>query len=235
MKKSFFLFLFLSSATLGFGQKNREKSVENVTVKDFTKIRIELAAKVFIRQADSFSCRIEGKQRHIDEVQVTADNGTLRVKLHDKREWFDEIERVTVFITAPNFEEIEFSGAGQLVADNKLTGNKLKLEASGAGSVEIQNVDYQHIDIDMSGVGNISVAGKTVSATMEMSGTGNIDAFDLHADSVRCETSGVGNINCYANEELNAQVSGIGGVRYKGTPKSLRKSVSGIGKVMNRN
>ena len=110
-----------------------------------------------------------------------------------------------------------------------------KIEVSGAGSIEIQNVDYQHIGMDMSGVGNVSIVGKVVSATMEISGTGNIGAFDLHADSVRCETSGVGNINCYANEELNAQVSGIGGVRYKGTPKSLRKSVSGIGKVMNRN
>ena len=235
MKKFIFLFLFLGSATLGFGQKNREKSVENIAVKDFTKVRVSLAAKVILRQADSFSCQFEGQQRFLDDIEAVADNGTLRVRRREKRDWFDDIERVTIIITAPNFEEIEFSGAGQLITENKLTGDKLKIEASGAGSVEIQNVDYQHIDIDMSGVGNISIAGKTVSAKMEMSGTGNIDAFDLHADSVRCETSGVGNINCYANEELNAQVSGIGGVRYKGTPKSLRKSVSGIGKVMNRN
>ncbi len=235
MKKSLFFFLFLSGAMLGFGQKNREKSIENITVKDFTKVRVSLAATVILRQADSFSCQIEGQQRFLDGIEATADNGTLRVRRREKRDWFDDIERVTIIITAPNFEEIEFSGAGQLSAFTKLTGNKLKIEASGAGSVEIQNVDYQHIDIDMSGVGNISIAGKTISATMEMSGTGNIDAFDLHADSVRCETSGVGNINCFANEELNAQVSGIGGVRYKGTPKSLRKSVSGIGKVMNRN
>ena len=235
MKKSFFLFFFLSSATLSFGQKNREKSVENIAVKDFTKVHVSLAATVVLRQADSFSCQIEGQQRFLSDIEAVADNGTLRVRRREKRDWFDEIERVTITITAPNFEEIEFSGAGQLSAFDKLTGKKLKIEASGAGGVVMQNVDYQHIDIEMSGVGNISIAGKTVSAKMEMSGTGNIDAFDLHADSVRCETSGVGNINCYANEELNAQVSGIGGVRYKGTPKSLRKSVSGIGKVMNRN
>lgn len=235
MKKLCVLFLFLSGATLGFSQKNGEKDVENVAVKDFTKIRIGIAAKVFIRQADSFSCRIEGKQRHIDAIEAIADNGTLRVRRHDKRDWFDEIERVTIFITAPNFEEIEFSGAGQLVADNKLTGKKLNLEVSGAGSAELESIDYQHVDIELSGVGNISIGGKAVSARMEMSGTGNIDAFDLFVDSVRCETSGVGNINCFANEELNANVSGIGGVRYKGTPKNLRKSVSGLGKVMNRN
>jgi Putative auto-transporter adhesin, head GIN domain len=235
MKKYISLFLFLSSITLGFGQKHDDITTEQSEIKDFTKVDISLAAKVRIRQSDTFRYKIEGQQRHLDEIEASVKNGVLRIRLREKRNWLDGIERVTITIEAPKFEALDFSGAGELIADNTLTGDSLSIDVSGAGSMVLNKVDYQSVNIDLSGVGNISIGGKAVSATMEMSGTGNIDAFDLTADTVRCETSGVGNINCFANETLTASVSGIGGVRYKGTPKNLRKSVSGIGKVVNRN
>lgn len=235
MKKYIFLFLFLSGATLGFGQKNDRNSLDFPELKDFSKVSINIAAEVYIRQADSFRCRIEGKADYLEEIKATVKDGTLTIRHVEHSNWLNGIKRVVIYIDAPNFEKIDFSGAGSIVSKTKLTGDKLKLEVSGAGSANFQDVDYQHIDVDLSGVGNIEIGGKTVSSTMEMSGTGNIDAFDLKADSVRCETSGVGNINCFANVDLNANVSGVGGVRYKGTPKNLRKSVSGIGKVVNKN
>lgn len=235
MKKYLFLFLFLNSVMLGFGQKNDRNSLDFPELKNFSKVSINIAAEVYIRQADSFRCRIEGSADYLEETKATVKDRVLTIRRIDHPNWLNGIQRLVIYIDAPNFETIDFSGAGSIVSKTKLTGNKLHLEVSGAGSVRLQDVDYQHVDVDLSGVGNIEIGGKAVSSTMEMSGTGNIDAFDLLADSVRCETSGVGNINCFANVELNANVSGIGGVRYKGTPKSLRKSVSGIGKVVNRN
>lgn len=235
MKKYLFLFLFLNSVMLGFGQKNDRNSLDFPELKNFSKVSINIAAEVYIRQADSFRCRIEGSADYLEETKATVKDRVLTIRRIDHPNWLNGIQRLVIYIDAPNFEKIDFSGAGSIVSKTKLTGNKLHLEVSGAGSVRLQDVDYQHVDVDLSGVGNIEIGGKTISSTMEMSGTGNIDAFDLLADSVRCETSGVGNINCFANVELNANVSGIGGVRYKGTPKSLRKSVSGIGKVVNRN
>ena len=235
MKKYIFLFLFLSGATLIFGQKSDRNSLNFPELRDFSKISIHIAAEVYIRQADSFRCQIEGNADYLEETNATVKDGVLTIRRVDHPNWLNGIQRLVIYIDAPNFEKIDFSGAGSIVSKTKLTGNKLQIEVSGAGSARLQDVDYQHIDVDLSGVGNIEIGGKAVSSTMEMSGTGNIDAFDLLADSVRCETSGVGNINCFANVELNANVSGVGGIRYKGTPKNLRKSVSGIGKVMNRN
>ncbi len=235
MKKYIFLFLFLSSAMLSYGQKKGENSLDFPELKDFSKVSINIAAEVYIRQADSFRCRIEGNSDYLEETKATVKNGILTIRRVDHPNWLNGIQRLVIYIDAPSFEAIDFSGAGSIVSKTKLTGNKLHLEVSGAGSARLQDVDYQHIDVDLSGVGNIEIGGKTISSTLEMSGTGNIDAFDLLADSVRCETSGVGNINCFANIDLNANVSGVGGVRYKGTPKNLRKSVSGIGKVVNRN
>lgn len=235
MKKYLFLFLFLNSATLGFGQKSDRNSLDFPELKDFSKVSINIAAEVYIRQADSFRCRIEGNEDYLEETKATVKDGTLTIRRVEHPNWLNGIKRLTIYIDAPSFEKIDFSGAGSIVSKTKLTGDKLKLEVSGAGSANFQDVDYQHIDVELTGVGNIEIGGKAVSSTMEMSGTGNIDAFDLKADSVRCETSGVGNINCFANVDLQANVSGVGGIRYKGMPKNLRKSVSGIGKVVNRN
>ena len=235
MKKYLFLLLFFSSATLGFGQKSDRNSLDFPELTNFSKVSINIAAEVYIRQADSFRCRMEGNADYLEETKATVKDGVLTIRRVEHSNWLNRVRHLVIYIDAPNFDAIDFSGAGSIVSKNKLTGNKLHLEVSGAGSAKLQDVDYQHIDVDLSGVGNIEIGGKTISSTMEMSGTGNIDAFDLLADSVRCETSGVGNINCFANVELNANVSGIGGIRYKGTPKNLRKFVSGIGKVMNRN
>ncbi len=235
MKKYIFLFLFLNGAILGFGQKNDRNSLDFPNLRDFSRVSINIAAEVYIRQADSFRCRMEGNSDYLEETKATVKDGILTIRRVKHANWLNGVQRLVIYIDAPSYEAIDFSGAGSIVSKNKLTGNKLHLEVSGAGSAKLQDVDYQHIDVDLSGVGNIEIGGKTVSSTMEMSGTGNIDAFDLLADSVRCETSGVGNINCFASTDLNANVSGIGGIRYKGTPKNLHKSVSGIGKVMNRN
>jgi hypothetical protein len=236
MKKYVFLSLFLMNSVFIFGQNNQDKMTEQHDLKDFTKVSIGLAADVYIRQADSFSCRIKGNKRHLEDVKAEVKNGELSIYRREKHNWFDgKIDRVIVIIEAPNFEKLEFSGVGKMIVENKLTGKNLQIEGNGPIEMTLDSVDYQHIDISFNGVGTISIGGKTVSATMEMNGTGWIDAYHLWTETATCETSGIGNIHCNVRDELIARVSGIGGIRYRGEPKSLRKSVSGIGRVVNRN
>jgi hypothetical protein len=235
MKKYLFLFLLLTNSVFIFGQNNQDTTIGRADLKDFSKVLIELPADVYIRQADSFRCRIEGSERNLEEMKADVKNGELAIYRREKHNWFGGVERLIIIIEAPNFERLEFSGVGKIVAENKLTGKNLKIEINGPVNATFDSVDYQHIDISLNGVGSISIGGKAVSTRMEMNGTGWIDAYHLWTETANCETSGIGNISCNVRDELIARVSGIGGIRYRGEPKSLRKSVSGIGRVVNRN
>jgi hypothetical protein len=235
MKKYLFLSLFLMNSVFIFGQNNQDKTTERPDLTNFTKVLIDIPADVYIRQADSFRCRIDGAHRGLEDVKAEVKNGELSIFRRDRHHWFGSIERIMVIIEAPNFERLDFSGVGKIIAENKLTGKNLQIEGNGPLEMILDSIDYQHIDINFNGVGTISIGGKAVSATMELNGTGWIDAYHLSLETATCETNGIGNIHCNVRDELIARVSGIGGVRYRGTPKSLRKSVSGIGRVVNRN
>ena len=235
MKKYLFLSLFLINSVFIFGQNNQDKTVERADLTNFSKVLIELAADVYIRQADSFRCQIEGSERNLENMKATVKDGELSIYRREKHNFLGGIERLIIIIEAPNFERLEFSGVGKVTLENKLTGKNLQIEVNGPVNATLDSVDYQHIDIILNGIGTISIGGKAVSTRLEMNGTGWIDAYHLWTETANCETSGIGNISCNVRDELIARVSGIGGIRYRGEPKSLRKSVSGIGRVVNRN
>ncbi len=234
MKKYLFLFLFSINTLFIFSQNNRDKTIERPDLTQFSKVEIELPANVYVRQSDSFRCTINGENYILENVKADVSNGTLTIRRRDKH-WLGEIERVIIVIEAPNFEKLDFSGVGKMIVENKLTGKNLDIEVNGPAHLEMDSVDYQHISVILNGVGDISIGGKAESATMEMNGTGKIDAYALLTENADCETSGIGNICCTVSGELFAKVSGIGGIRYRGTPKKVRKSVVGIGRVVSRN
>jgi len=64
-----------------------------------------------------------------------------------------------------------------------------------------------------------------------MSGAGGLDAFDLKAEYARIRISGVGGADIYVTKELDAKISGLGDVTYRGNPANIDKSVSGLGTI----
>ena len=165
MKKCLFLLWFSMNSVFIFGQNNQDKSLERTDLKDFTKVAIELPANVYIRQADSFRCQINGARRGLEGVKAEVQNGELRIYHHDKHNWFGSIERIIVTIEAPNFERLDFSGVGKMVVENKLTGENLRIEVNGPAEMTLDSVDYQHISVELNGVGVISIGGGSVMDT----------------------------------------------------------------------
>jgi hypothetical protein len=214
-------------------EKRYSDSVEMRKLSGFTGVSASLAANIYLLQGDSFSFKAVGRTRLLERLETTIKDSTLQIRLHRDNNFFNDLERVSIYITAPTFAFLDFSGAGKIVSENKLTGNKLKVFQSGAHSLDL-DLEYGQILVEMSGVGSIYLRGKTQKADLEMSGTGNIDAYDLTVQDAECGVSGLGSIQCFVENDLYATVSGLGSVKYKGEPKRFKKSVSGLGKVVSR-
>ena len=226
MKFLFAMLFFIDTLTNVLAQ-----TTETRDLRDFSKIHASLAADITLVQADTFSFTAEGTSKRLYLLETNIKNGVLTIKMPNKTHVWDDVDKLKIRISAPNFEQLDFSGFGEIRAKTLLSGKKLIIDISGAGNIELQNIAFEDLQVDFSGAGNLSLHGTADRATFDLSGAGNIDADELKVQSAHCEVSGVGSLSCFVIEDLNAEVSGIGSVKYRGEPKSLNKHVSGIGRV----
>jgi hypothetical protein len=66
---------------------------------------------------------------------------------------------------------------------------------------------------------------------VNLTGVGSVANADLVSENCRASVNGVGSAEVNVTGELDASVTGVGKVSYKGNPRKLSKSVSGLGGV----
>lgn len=140
-------------------------------------------------------------------VQTTVVDGVLKITSTDDLSPSGEL---SLEITASVLDSVDISGAVNLEASG-LTGPKLTVDASGAGSLVL--------------------AGKVDDLDAELSGAGSIDAGKLDTKRTAVDISGAGSARVHATEKLVADISGAGAVQYSGEPKTVEKDVSGAGSI----
>ena len=235
MKKTGLLLALLISATPFFAQNKEKKRDSDISeqheFRDFTSIEAELAADIYINQADTFSFVIEGSEQAIERMKMRVKDGKLLISKQYNWQFWNEFEKIRIYITAPMLDDLVFSGVGNVHLEGKWVGQKLNILLEGAHNVSAHNIDIDELKVRLDGVGNLEIGGKANKARLFLNGTGNIDAYDLTIQNARCAVNGIGRLECYVSDELIADVSGMGSVLYRGEPKNVRSSVNGMGKV----
>ena len=111
------------------------------------------------------------------------------------------------------------------------TTDLIKIRNSGASHFSMDSLDTDKLDIINSGVGEIDVCGIADDVVINNSGVGAVVAHNLKALNVKATVSGVGSVECYASESIDARVSGVGSLKYKGHPKHKSTHRSGVGSI----
>ncbi len=105
------------------------------------------------------------------------------------------------------------------------------LSVSGSAAVKVAGVSGDALAIDCSGSATVVATGTARKFTAHVSGAADIDATQLAAEDVTVKVSGSGDLDVTATGILDVEISGSGRVRYHGTPREVRKSISGSGTV----
>jgi hypothetical protein len=113
----------------------------------------------------------------------------------------------------------------------KLETVSLSVHLNGAGALTIDQLKVHTFDCSLSGTGSITANGAADKQTLNISGVGSFNGKDLLGASVSVNLSGVGSATVHPTENLSAQVSGVGSVRYYGNPQVTSEVVSGLGSV----
>ena len=225
--------LLLASCQGIFGKRvhgDGNIKTEDRPVSDFKNVDVSGAAKVLVSQGDHPSVKIEGDENLLPYMEVNQIGNKIEVR---EKPGFNlaTTTDIKVYVTAPVFNDIDASGACDIIGQTKITNPEdLAMHVSGAGDIRME-VEAPHLKADVSGSGSIYLKGQTKDVYLELTGAGHAHCFDLLSESTKVEISGAGSAEVYASVKLEADVSGAGNVKYKGNASDVKQDVSGAGSV----
>lgn len=197
----------------------------------FTEVGLSTAAKVHITQGSPQKVELRGSEDVLEEIETEVRGEKLIIK-HEGSGWFNwsDDDDLEVYITMANIEGLSVSSSGKIYGENKFKTGNVDLSVSGSGKIEA-SLDAEDMDLSISGSGKIELDGTASNIEASISGSGNVDAEDLRARAFKVHISGSGSCKIYAEESIDARVSGSGSVYYKGDPKNVNSSTSGSGRI----
>jgi hypothetical protein len=201
----------------------------------FSKLNFKSIGEVFLSQGEGCDLKIEGSPDLVDNIQVDVDEDTLNVKFKSDiadwtgLSWLKGENRLRYFVTMPKIEMIKMAGAGKMEGET-LKGESLDLIHTGAGKIALRGLDYQSLQADLGGLGEVVVTGSVQSQSVDLSGAGSYEAENLQSQDAEVLLSGAGSATVWVEKTLKATVTGAGSIKYKGSP-SVEQTTSGIGDI----
>ena len=205
---------------------------ETRSVGPFSGIKATEGIDVFIKKGSKESVRVEATGTSLDNIITEVSGSYLRVHMRNGNH--GGRINAKVYVTYVNVDKISASSAGSVFGEDVLEADEIELGASSAGSIEI-NVKAQTVEASVSSAGQIEVQGKAKRLRVDASSAGQIDAYDLDAQQVTAEASGAGSIKLTVSEDLDANASSGGSIRYHGNPNNSNTNSSSGGSVKKSN
>ena len=219
--------LLISCGQLRFERGNGNIMLESIDVSDFNKVEIKGFYEVILMSGTKEGVTIETDENLFDFIEVYVQNDRLIVS---SEEALKSDFGIKIAITYKELEAISSSGAAVIKTAGTLNTEDLRIDLSGAGLIEI-DIEAQMLDLDLSGAGKVKLSGNAGEQFLNLSGAGSLDAYALKSHECSVNLSGVGAAKVYVKNRLDATVSGIGGIKYRGNPTSVHQNVSGLGKI----
>ncbi len=171
--------------------------------------------------------RIEIDENLVNYVSTTVENSKLTI------ESTSEInpKHYKIYTNSTSLSELSVGGINDIELKDSIYSENLQISGSGAGHITAKNLHCKNININMSGIADITLGGEASNLNMSVSGKANINAYELKSENADCSVSGMGYVDIYASQVLSAHVSGVGKINYKGNPKEKNLSTSGIGSI----
>lgn len=163
-------------------------------VEAFHAIDITAVGEIIFTQADKYSLRIEGKEKSVNRTTTSVSgDGTLHIGFKGRSGRGNN--GVTIYLSAPSLDGIEFRGVGSFrcEGDLKLDGD-LNIDIDGVGEVVIDDLACRNLDIDLDGVGDADITVDCDYVNASMHGVGSV-TLRGNARSANLSRGGIGELD----------------------------------------
>lgn len=209
----------------GIGGNNQVVS-ETRQLVSFNEVDNEGTFNVYISHDTVFSARVEAESNLVPYIQTIVNGNTLRIST---RENLKNNQPMNVYVTTPIIKGATLSGSGTVMLDS-LDTDFLDVVLSGSGKISGYATTNQ-LNTRISGSGNITLESYTNSSNINISGSGDI-GLTGESSSGSFTISGSGHISSYnyTQSDCIAKISGSGDM-YLNVTDHLDVTISGSGNV----
>lgn len=177
-----------------YAQDNKVSEVRKVDA--FSSIEITSVGTIYFTQSDTYSFKIEGKEKHVKNTETTVKDGCLLIGFKDRKNksMRNQKDGVTIWISAPDLKKVEFTGVGEFNCEKPLKLDEVSFEVKGVGEVNVSDLTCDELKVALRGVGSADIHVVCDYLTARMSGVGDVTLSGTagHADISK---GGIGGVN----------------------------------------
>ena len=196
----------------------------------FDRIALSGSSDVVVAVGGALSVRAEGDAATLDRLEITNENGQLRIGMRSNSgNWFSwgRHRGVTVHVTLPALAGASVTGSGDMRID-RVQGPRFAGSITGSGDMEVGNLAVGEADLSVTGSGGITAAGTAQQARGAVTGSGDLHLDRLEAANAILAVAGSGDIAIRATQTAAIEIRGSGDVTVAGPARcTISKSGSG--------
>ena len=171
-----------------------------ISVKNISEIEAARGVTVVYKQGTSTSVTVSAPRDIADYIVTDIDGSSILCTVDKDYQIHNGMDRVVVNIVCPKIKSLEASTGATISMESALDlgPEKLSVDATTAGYVEIRAVKCGDLDCDVSTAGNAVVTGIVCSGTLDVdASTGSTADFEGTAGKVDFDASTGARINAY--------------------------------------
>ncbi|CAO1650160.1 GIN domain-containing protein [Parasphingorhabdus sp. NYA22] len=187
----------------------------------FDDIRIGNGVNVILTSGKGPSARAEGETRELlDRVSLQKNGKQLIVSVRPKSlngDNYDGDGPVTLYLSSYAISNISHLGSGRVTLD-KLSGRTPRVRLGGFGTLQIDAVDADRLDLAMTGGGQVTMAGKVRDARVELQGASMFESPELTVEKLTLIQRGPASSQMEVTREAIITNNGTGRINIAGRP-----------------
>jgi hypothetical protein len=188
---------------------NKNVTIVEHQVNDFSAIEVGAAFRVYLEQADAPMVKVETDENLHDQVSIRVRAGMLSIG----SKGISNPTKLEVHIYYTELSAVEVSGAASLLANNPIESQEFLLDVSGAAKATLE-VDVEQLITEVSGAARVTLEGMANTHIAEVSGASNLNAVGLITEVTRARVSGAAKAKVTATDKIDSDVSGAGKLEY---------------------
>lgn len=232
MNKYFYILLFIITTSCGISEDcfkgNGSPTKLNFQYDNFTKVKVYSGVGLVVKEGPEYEVRIETRDNIKDNIEVVLNGDMLVIKDNSSCNIARDYGVTTVYITAPDLQEIHNKTEQSIRSDGVLHYRLLRLFAleDGDGSA---SGDY-YIDLESSGqlvvesntVTNFYINGTVGELLLNFYfGDGRFNGKDFEANIIKVYHRGSNDMIVNPTQRIEGKILSVGNVILKNVPSEI--------------
>ena len=231
-KISAVLFLLLTTTSCFFDGVKGDRNVitqQRKISSDFDAIDVSQGIDVYITIGNKVSLSLEADENLHDIILTEVEDGVLHIYA-DKNIW--SAKRRKVYVTAESINEIKASSGADVRSENTIKSEDFKISATSGSDVRLA-LNVGNLTCKTTSGADARLKGEAESFTAKSTSGSAIKAKELETKMCNAKVTSGADIYVNVTDNLIAEATSGGDIRYTGNPRVERNDASSSGSIRN--